>query len=278
MPAEKANDDAEVLPGDDEDDWDEDDGDEREPGRVESTTRKGLLLVAVLILGVVVGRLTAPDDSSEGEEGEAAPREIQFPSGDVNRTNYWGFFFEPRVIDTFDRENDREDLGTSGTGQVWEVLSGTWGIRDNSAANFGASGNRPSLAVIPRGTGDGIFEVLMTTVENGAGLVFRYLDEENYWSVTANPGVGSWSVTRVIDGEDELVGELRGPTTDGTTLTVIQTGEALRFLLEGEDYLTLNDAALSEQRQGGLIAAPTSTGRARWDRFYIGETIPPANN
>ena len=34
----------------------------------------------------------------------------------------------------------------------------------------------------------------MTLVEDGAGLVFRYQDPQNYWSVVADQGVGTWTV------------------------------------------------------------------------------------
>lgn len=241
-------------------------------GLTGSRARLALLAVGILIAGVVIGRVTAPDESSpSGDGGGAGEAEgLPFPSGDVNRTGYWGFVnLEPITIDTFDRRDDPRSLGSAGTGQVWETPAGTWGIVDQSAVTDGGSGNDPSLAVVPRGTGDGLTEVTMTVVEDGAGLVFRYLDPENYWAVTANPSVGSWSVTRVIDGEDELVGELTGPTVNATTVSVVQDGSSLRFLLEGQEYLAVTDGALAEQLQGGLIASPGSQGDARWDRYLV---------
>jgi peptidoglycan/LPS O-acetylase OafA/YrhL len=245
-----------------------------------SRVRIGLIVVGVLIAGLVVGRLTAPDD--DGGDGGAAGEDAEglpFPHGDVNRTGYWGFAgLEERVIDTFDRADSPDALGSAGTGQAWEVLSGTWGIRDNSAVlTEPGGGSGPRLAVVPRGNGAGLTEVTMTVVEEGAGLVFRYRDPQNYWSVTANPGVGSWSATRVLDGEPELVGELAAPTDDGTTISVTQNETTVRFLVEGEEYLTINDGALADQLQGGLIVAATSTGQARWDRFLVMGYPPDAN-
>jgi hypothetical protein len=73
----------------------------------------------------------------------------------------------------------------------------------------------------------------------------------------------------VLDGEAELLGEFPCQTSDGTTVSVTQSGAALRFLIEGQECLTLNDGALSEQLQGGLIAAPDSSGDARWNRFLV---------
>jgi hypothetical protein len=89
--------------------------------------------------------------------------------------------------------------------------------------------------------------------------------------VVANPGVGTWTANRVIDGTAEAVGELQAPTTDGTTVSVTQSGSVVRVLIEGEEYLNLTDAALADQLQGGLIAAAGSQGTARWDRFMTME-------
>ena len=117
----------------------------------------------------------------------------------------------------------------------------------------------------------------MTVVEEGAGLIFRYSDPENYWSVTANPSIGSWSVTRVIDGEAEPLGEVPGPTVDGVTLSVIQSGSLLRFLLDGEQYLQVRDRSLANQLQGGLIGPGGTSEDARWNSFMImrlGEASP----
>jgi hypothetical protein len=235
----------------------------------------GLAVVAALIVGIVVGRVTAPEEEGAADsdtDSHAASEPLPFPSGDVNRTGYWGFAdLEPTVIDTFDRPDDPESLGSAGTGQEWEAVSGTWGIADSAAltSDGGGGADENHIAVVPEGSGDGLTEVTMTVVEEGAGLVFRYLDPENYWSVTANPSAGSWSATRVLDGEPELVGEFPCQTSDGTTVSVTQSGAALRFLIEGQECLTLNDGALSDQLQGGLIAAPDSSGDARWNRFLV---------
>ena len=144
----------------------------------------------------------------------------------------------PIVIDTFDRADDPDSLGDAGEGGTWDPVAGTWGIRDDAAVTSGGAGEGP----VPRrrapadGRGDGLTEVTMTVVEDGAGLVFRYLDPQNYWSIVANPGVGTWTVNRTIDGDAELAGELPGPTNDNVTISVEQKGSNLRFLLDGVEY------------------------------------------
>ena len=149
--------------------------------------------------------------------------------------------------------------------------SGTWGIRDDAAATSGGTGEGPFLAVVPGGgRGDGLTEVTMTVVEDGAGLVFRYLDPENYWSIVANQGVGTWTVNRTIDGDAEVAGEFPGPTNDDVTISVEQKGSGLRFMADGVEFGSIPaDGALADQLQGGLIAAGTTQGEARWNRFLV---------
>jgi hypothetical protein len=240
-----------------------------------------LLVVVALLGGFIIAKITTGgDDSGSTSDDDAATSEstgtgatgdeVPFPHGDQNREGYWGFAsLERTVADTFDRADSPGTLGNSGTGQPWQAVAGTWGIRDGQAVANGGSRDAPNIAVVPEGTGDGLTEVTMMVVEDGAGLVFRYLDPDHYWSVTANPGVGSWSVTRVIDGDAELVSEVPGPTDDETTVSVTQDDSVVRVLLEGQEYLSLTDAALGDQLQGGLIAPANTTGEARWDRFLV---------
>ena len=238
-----------------------------------------VLVVIALIGGFVIARITSSSDDSDdsgGSQGttagtgeQATQDTVPFPHGDQNREGYWGFANLERIVaDTFDRA-DADSLGDSGTGQPWTEVSGRWGISDGRVEASGGAEEGPNLAVVAEGSGDGLTEVTMMTMEEGAGLVFRYLDPENYWSVTANPGVGSWSVTRVIDGDAELVSEVPGPTDDETTVSVTQDDSVVRILLEGQEYLSLTDAALADQLQGGIIAPPNTNGQARWDRFLV---------
>ena len=247
------------------------------PNPTSGKVRVVLLVVAAIVAGFLIAQfLGSGDDDGGGDGGDggaAVPDEgVPFPTGDQNRTGYWGFVnLSPIVVDTFDRANDPQSLGDAGDGGTWDPVAGTWGIRDDAAVTAGGDGEGPFLAVVPGGgRGDGLTEVTMTVVEEGAGLVFRYLDPENYWSITANPGVGTWTVNRTIDGDTESAGELlSGPTADDTTVSVEQKGSNLRFMLDGTEYLALTDGALADQLQGGMIAAGTTAGEARWNRFLV---------
>lgn len=258
-------------------DWDLED----DEGEEAAASRARLVLVglALLIVGLLVGRLTAPDNGADGGDRAAvadpADEAIPFPAGDVSRTGYWGFVgLRPVVVDTFDRPDNASTLGDSGTGQPWQVDAGEWGIEDNSAFRVAGAPGAQSIAVVPVGDGDGLVEVTATVVEQGAGMVFRYLDPSNYWTITANPALGSWAVHRVIDGQQELVGELAAPTADGVTVTITQNEALLRFLVDGIEYLRLTDATFEGQLQAGIVSSAESNGAARWDRFLTMRTAP----
>jgi hypothetical protein len=266
---EVTDDDAEVL--------EDDDGVvDVEPGAASSsaTTRKGLVLAGVLVLGLVIGRVTAPGDDGGDGNGETAAEDgggIPFPSGDADRTNYWGLAgLVPVVNDPFDRA-DADTLGTAPTGQVWETVDGSWAVEGRNAAFGGTAGEGQALAIAPtpETTGPGLFEVTLNSPANGTGLVFRYLDRDNYWTVTARPNVGIWTITKVADGQPQVAGEFEGAAEDGVTVTVIQNQATLRFLLDGEDVFILTDTSLSEQLQGGLVARGQAPGATRWDRFMV---------
>ena len=112
-------------------------------------------------------------------------------------------------------------------------------------------------------------------VEDGAGIVVRYRDPQNYWSMTADTGAGAWLITRILDGEAEVIATVAGTTVDGTSVGVAQIGPALQVLVDGQELRQLSDPTLSGQVRSGLIGPPGSSGEARWDRFYIGDMPAP---
>jgi peptidoglycan/LPS O-acetylase OafA/YrhL len=234
-------------------------------------TGRGKAVWALTALAVVatvgVGRLTVfADPSSNGGPAEADG--LPFPSGDTDRIGYWGLVeLDPLLSDTFDRADIEGSLQSAETGQPWSTVSGTWGIVDEAASASGEADER--LAVAALAGNDGLIEVTLTTIADGAGLVFRYIDADNYWAVTADTASQSWQVTQVVDGNETAAGQLIAPTVDGTTVTVTLNDQTIRVLIEGVEYLRLLDPPPEVQVQAGMIASGPEAPDARWDRFLV---------
>jgi hypothetical protein len=235
-----------------------------------------LAAVAILLLGFIVGRTTSDDDGT-AEEAEPLPTAppLTFPRGDQDRTGYWGLGgVTPVIEDGFGREDTDEGLGTTETGEEWRSVNGEWRISDEEAAVAAGAGDRPAIAVVRGGNSNRLTEATAVTVEAGAGIVFRYQDPDNFWSLTAAPDDGMWVATRVVDGAPTVVAEIPAATTDGTTVTVAQRGAELQVLIEGVEAIRVTDSALISQRSSGLIA-PAGGEAARFDRFYVGDMPLP---
>jgi len=227
--------------------------------------------VALLLVGFIVGRVTADEDGTEEATTSTAAPALQFPSGDQDRANYWGFGgVTPAIKDSFSRDDSSDGLGTTETGEQWQTVNGSWQLVDGLAAAGEGGGGRPSIVVVRGGQAERLTEATAVNVEEGAGLVFRYRDADNFWSLTASPGNGTWIATRVVDGQPTVVAEIPATTADGTTVTVAQRGPELQILVEGVEAIRVTDPALVSQRSSGLIAPGDGDGSARFDRFYVG--------
>jgi len=219
---------------------------------------------ALLLIGFVLGRVTAPEGGTV-DTTETTLAEFTFPVGDQDRTGYWGFGgVTPAVIDTFDGEDDPTSLGSTDTGQTWQA-DGTWGTVGGQARTT----DPLAVATVNGGAANRLTEATLMVVDEGAGITFRYLDADNHWRMTAAPGRQVWELTRVVDGQAEVVGEIGAPVQDGTTVSVAQRGPELQVLVDGTEVLRISDAALAQQARSGLISVD-GDGSARWDRFYVG--------
>jgi hypothetical protein len=230
-----------------------------------------LVAAALLMAGFVLGRVTAPDGATTGNGSVADAPPATFPAGDVDRSGYWAFGgVTQQIADPFDRDDDGNALGAAPSGERWEAVHGTWGIDGNEAFAEANDTERPALAVLRGGSNTRLTEATLMVVEEGAGIVFRYRDEQNFWSITAQPDDGNWVVLQVVDGTPRAQGEFDGPTEDGTTISVADQGTSIQVFVEGEAQAPISVETSGSSASSGLVAAPGSTGTARWDRFYVG--------
>jgi uncharacterized repeat protein (TIGR01451 family) len=91
---------------------------------------------------------------------------------------------EPALHDGFDRPDDWQ-MGTTETGQAWQVWSGTAVVAGQMAA---ASVPGYTLAVADSGTADGSVSVSVPMAAGEAWLVVRATDAGNYWRFGRSAG------------------------------------------------------------------------------------------
>ncbi|MCB1017663.1 MAG: hypothetical protein KDB10_21430 [Acidimicrobiales bacterium] len=242
----------------DEDHGDEDhDEDDEGPSRVVLLVGAAVAFVAIAIVGVLIA--SGGGDGGGGGDGEAAA-----PSDARTDVAVFG------TIDQFDRPDSAGELGDFAPGRPWSADAGTWGIEDGEAYLVESAEFR-NHAVVGLGQGDGGAQVRLDQVVNGAGLVFRYVGPYNYWAVVAVPDVATWNVVKVVDGDQEVVGNTgQSPTADGTTVGVRMRGDTIDVIINGRVRKTIVDDFQAEAGKVGLTARGPDSGDARFDDFVAG--------
>jgi hypothetical protein len=172
-------------------------------------------------------------------------------------------------LDAFDRPDDPATLGAVPGGPRWRADEGTWGVVGGEAAVTAPALTR-DLAVVSLGRRDGAVQVRLTRASGGAGIVFRYRDPFNYWSVVAVPQFATWSVVKTVNGQDEAA---TGPgvtaTGEGTTIGVRLRGNAIDVVIDRRVRRTIVDEALEGATGVGLVVDSRQPGESRFDDFRI---------
>jgi hypothetical protein len=180
------------------------------------------------------------------------------------------------TADSFNREETTDGLGALPSGAPWVVQSGTWAIRSDEAVVTQPEDQRRNTVYVATGYPDPMAQVRLTTIANGAGMVFRYQGECNFWAVYAVPEYATWNVEKIIDcervgGEDSetVYRTITGaPVGEGTTVGVVLNGDQVQIVLNGTIALTFEDPDLAGVGRLGL----TTRGDApvAFDDFVAG--------
>lgn len=253
--------------GDDTDDTDDtdhaegaydDDLDDEGPSRVMLVVGAVVAFVAIAIVGVLIA--TSGDGGGGGGGGgdDSTAADARTDVGIFGTT------------DQFDRADSDTTLGDFAPGRPWSADAGTWGI-DADEAYLVRGGEFRNHAVIGLGQGDGGAQVRLDKVVTNSGLVFRYVGPYNYWAVVAVPDVATWNVIKVIDGDQEVVGNTgQSPTTDGTTVGVRLRGDTIEVIINGRIRKTIVDEFQADAGKVGITARGPDSTDARFDDFVAG--------
>ncbi len=221
-----------------------------------------VLAIVLLVAGLAISRATAgvrPGPKAAPLDATPAP-----PRGPGSI-----------VYDRFDRNSGV--LGKAETGQPWAVVGAPWRADGQHALVADGAPGR-TIAVVRGASSDGTAQVRMPVVAAGTGLVFRFKDALDYWSLTAAPASGTWNLQRVVNGTATAVGT-SGKTgaADGTTIAVRFSGPDLAVLLNGVEVASFQDDALEHETGVGLLGVANDTRLARWDSFVMSAPVSPAS-
>ena len=112
-------------------------------------------------------------------------------------------------------------------------------------------------------------QVIVGRVVAGSGVVFRYENPSNYWSLLASPLGGRWSLVKVVDG-DQTVLESYGPaaTGRGTTVMLRFDGDRIEVEIDGVALGDMSDPDLQDKNRVGFVVP--AGARAAFDQIVGG--------
>ncbi len=158
------------------------------------------------------------------------------------------------IADDFERLRSVPLDGVSGNAIQWTRLGEAFVAVDGVATVTDGDGTN-SIALIGIDTTDGRIDAEMAWAATGSGIVYRYQDDANYWSLISVPDFGTWNLTLTVNGEilrswPTGISEL-GP---GTQIAVDARGVESRVFVNGELKLTVLDETFSDATGVGIIA------------------------
>jgi len=176
----------------------------------------------------------------------------------------------PAIRDDFDRPDNATTLGKTATGEDWEAVTGTWGIKDKSAYVAAKNPNGPrNMAVVDLGTGDGAVQAKAAKLVDGWGLAFRVRGPNAWFALKAAPKAGTFNIVKFKDGQETKLDNI-GLTklSDDTTVRVEFNGKTITVLLNNNPVRTVEDADFATTgTKAGLFADGPAVAEGRWNDF-----------
>lgn len=172
------------------------------------------------------------------------------------------------TVDRFVQPDSVFSLGAAPRAGAWEAAGGIWGVARHRAYVAGAASEGANIAVLDLSPGPSAVEVRMAHAAQGAGLVFRYQDPQDYWAVLDVPAYATWSIIKVTKGRATGAGDTGlSPVGDGTTIGVRLLGPRIQVALGTKVVRTIVDPSLDRAGMAGLIAEGGAATAARFSDF-----------
>lgn len=183
------------------------------------------------------------------------------------------------MVDTFPQPDSIFTLGSAPGAGAWRAVEGIWGVDHHQGYVAGPAQGVPDLAVLDMGDGGHTMEVGMARATQGAGIVFRYLDREDYWAVVDVPSYATWAVFKVVHGHKISDGGTGiSPVADGTRIGVRLQGSRVEILFGSRVWKTFVDTTLEGAPGVGIIAEGSTANAARFTDFEYSRPTGPGSS
>ena len=139
---------------------------------------------------------------------------------------------------------------------TWKVISGDFQV-DGGVVTAKVSSGDYALAILSGISQINSLAMGFNTTAADSGLVFRYQDDQNYWSLVSSPKYGTWLVDRVVDGKTSRIGN--SGYSGGKNIEVVLVGGTIQLWVEGLLRNTIRNASLSDATGIGIIIGKQGT-------------------
>lgn len=209
------------------------------------------------------------------------------PQGYYRMLDSSGLASPTQYFDDFNRANSTTGMGTSSSGHTWVDLAGTWGIIDNQAYLVTPAGDGQSSSVIETTFADGVLQVQftsngtggITTTTSGAGssVVFRAVDNNNYWILETAGGNAAWTLFTRSAGTftAQFNSAVLPPISPGDIVTIILSGTNIQVRRNGYHVFNVNSTIHQNATRHGIRLfrdATTGAAGSRWDNWSFTPT------
>ncbi len=172
-----------------------------------------------------------------------------------------------RQIDNFERDSVVELAGEAPDGTKWSAIGTPFVLESGLATIATAGAGEVGITLVETGWSDGTVGATVATTSAGTGIVFRFIDIFNHWSLIAAPEFGTWNLNLVVEGEtirSESIG--LASTEPGARVSILLRGPEIRIFVNGAPTIVVADPTFELATSSGLISV-ASTGGA-FDEYY----------
>ena len=170
-----------------------------------------------------------------------------------------------------------ESVNVLALNRSWYAVSGTWSVSNDGIGVVTSEVDQSAILVTDARKTQYSFIFTVKQWAAGSGFIFRDINPENYWMITANPEFGTWDVRRVVDKNPTYVGYLRavGCCITGTHFEVASRDDgALVVSVDGLINLSIIDKTMAGATMVGLIAAGSDAIKAKTKDIKILDRFP----